>query len=181
MTTESPMTGAVRTDSGMFMLWNPARFQQVVDYPTWERELLEDTDIERHIAARSLVPIGIGVGGSFGFTARAGSASAPATLDERELQYLVVSSEPYGLDSDGRAWLTGIEEVSHDPVNGLTVEIPAGTWSVVVNLIDWQAEPGSTSSDGVPTPTALPDFVVLLNRADQAGPFRQAVATFDQP
>ena len=163
------------------MLWNPVRFQQIVDYPTWERELLEDSDIERHVAARSLVPVGIGADGSFGFEVRVGSTGAPAVLDDRERQYLVVASEPYGLDSDGQVWLTGIEEVSKEPRNGLVTTLPPGTWSVVVHLLDWGAEPGSTASDGLPVPTALPDFLVLVNPTDRAGHFRQAVPTFEQP
>ena len=33
------------TDSGMVAVWQPDQFHGIVDYDTWERELLEDADI----------------------------------------------------------------------------------------------------------------------------------------
>ena len=41
------------TDAGMFGLWAPAAFGDIVDYDTWESELLEDEDIVRHIVGET--------------------------------------------------------------------------------------------------------------------------------
>jgi hypothetical protein len=40
----------------MLVLWDSQRFEAVVDYDTWEDELLEGEDIVRHIQAGALVP-----------------------------------------------------------------------------------------------------------------------------
>jgi hypothetical protein len=51
-----------------------------------------------------------------------------------------------------------------------------------VNLIEWDAEPGAATSEGLPTATALPDFVVLVNPDEGiVRSYRTSVETFDQP
>ena len=52
--TESSVTA--RTDPGVLALWNPARFAAITSYQTWEHALLDDQDIERHVAAGDLAP-----------------------------------------------------------------------------------------------------------------------------
>ncbi|MGO8827556.1 MAG: hypothetical protein ACLQU9_20280 [Acidimicrobiales bacterium] len=172
-------TGAVRTDAGMFVLWNPARFEGVVDYDTWERELLDDSDIERHVAAGELVPVNIRADGTFGFEVRVGSVESPATYEDREAQCLVATSDPYLFESEGTGRLSGIEDVTgRSGSPGITVEIPKGTWSVTVYLLEWQREPGALDASGNPAPTALPDFLLVVNRATDQSGFRTSSATF---
>src|SRR5258708_3311363 len=65
------LTGALQTDSGMCVLWDRGHFVGVRDYPSWETELLEDVDIERHIVSGHLVPINIGSDGVFVVAVRA--------------------------------------------------------------------------------------------------------------
>jgi hypothetical protein len=89
------VTGVMATDAGMFGLWSPASFVDIVDYDTWESELLEDDDIKRHITAGAFVPVNIGSDGAFQVFARVGSASTTASLTQRERQYALVSSKPY--------------------------------------------------------------------------------------
>jgi hypothetical protein len=174
--------GVVHTDAGMCVLWNPSRFRQVVDYDTWEPELLENVDIARHVAAGSVVPIGIRADGIFAVLVRCGSVGTPAVLNKREQSYVVVTSDPYLFESDGRAHLTGIEHVvTPASERGVTIEVPKGRWSAVVHLIDWQAEPGSMQKDGQPSETALPDFVVVLNPTDESRHYRLDIQTFDRP
>ncbi|MFD8597361.1 hypothetical protein ACFV1L_20390 [Kitasatospora sp. NPDC059646] len=43
----------------MLALWTPAAFSGVVDYDSWEPELLEDEDRLRHVRAGALVPIDV--------------------------------------------------------------------------------------------------------------------------
>jgi len=49
----------------MCALWRPARFGDVTDYDRWERELLDDADLSRHVRAGSVAPINIGSDGTF--------------------------------------------------------------------------------------------------------------------
>ena len=50
---------AYATDSGMYAIWEPTAFSGVHDYATWEEQLLNDPDIERHIGAGHFVPINV--------------------------------------------------------------------------------------------------------------------------
>lgn len=174
-------TGVMATDAGMFGLWSPASFSDVVDYDTWELQLLEDEDIVRHIVAGAYVPVNIGGDGAFQVVARIGSIDCPASLTERERQYLLVSSEPYLFITTGRAVISGIEHVEAEPDQGLHISLPAGRWSVTISLIEWVAEPGQKDDAGFPAPTPLPDFTLLINpEPGTTGKFRTRVETFDR-
>ncbi|MFJ8212100.1 hypothetical protein [Streptomyces sp. NPDC096033] len=178
---ECPAT--VATDAGMLVLWDPQRFEAVVDYDTWEDELLEDEDIVRHIQAGALVPLNVGGDGAFGVLVRSGTVVEPALLTERETAHRLVASQPYLFVSRGRALVGGIEDVSGHASDGvLEHPVPEGRCAVVVHLIDWQAEAGSQDKEGRPVPGALPDFVVLINPAQPGqGSFRSEVNTFEAP
>ncbi|MGE7386471.1 hypothetical protein ACQKM2_13445 [Streptomyces sp. NPDC004126] len=178
---EAPAT--VATDAGMLVLWDPRRFEAVVDDDTWEDELLEDEDIVRHIEAGALVPLNVGGDGAFRVLVRSGTAAAPAGLTERETAHQLVASQPYLFVCHGRALLGGIEDVSGDASDGVIEHpVPEGRCAVVVHLIDWQAEPGSQDGAGRPVPGALPDFAVLINPARPGREtFRTAVRTFEAP
>ncbi|MDX2563276.1 hypothetical protein PV371_26960 [Streptomyces sp. TX20-6-3] len=174
---------AVATDAGMLVLWDPERFEAVVDDDSWEDELLEDEDIVRHIQAGALVPLNVGGDGVFGVLVRSGTSAAPAGLTEREAAHQLVTAQPYLFVSRGRALVGGIEDVRGDASDGV-VEHPVseGRHAVVVHLIDWSAEAGSQDDAGRPVPGALPDFVVLINPAQPGwGAFRTAVQTFEAP
>jgi hypothetical protein len=125
----------------LFGLWSPPPFRSIVDYDSWETELLEDKDILRHIAAGVFVPITIGGDGAFQFLARVGSPSAPAELTDRGRAFRVVTSAPYLFIANDGAVVTGIEHVGADTKPGLHVPMAPGRWQVTVSLIDWTAEP----------------------------------------
>ncbi|WP_433668374.1 hypothetical protein ACQP06_31140 [Nocardia sp. CA-136227] len=171
------------TGSGMLALWDPAAFTHVVDYDSWEVELLDDEPVVEHIRAGRLVPLNILSDGRFGVLVRQGAAGE---LTERERQYAQNSSEPYLFVSTGVANISGIEEVGSFDEEESTVadmkpteiDLPAGSYAVTVHLLDWEAEPGATDDKGDATPTALPDFVVLIAPAD-GGSFRADIETFD--
>ena len=173
--------GLVQTAEGMFVLWNPSRFQNLVDYDSWEQELLEDSDIERHIVAGEVVPINIRADGAFGFEVRVGS-EGPATLTDREARYLLAKSDPYRFKSEGIGRLSGIEDVMNAPgLPGLTVVIPSGSWSVTVHLLEWQGEAGAADDGGKPAASALPDFLLTVNGATDGANSRTSSKTFSQP
>jgi hypothetical protein len=97
MTTANDITEigfTARTDAGMFALWNPSRFPEIVDYEAWEDALLDDDDIAQHIGAGELVPINIGGDGAFKFLIRTAASDQPPSLTDRENQHKLVSSQP---------------------------------------------------------------------------------------
>jgi hypothetical protein len=172
------MAVTAATDAGLFALWNPARFSQVMDYNSWEASLGEDAHIAGHAGAGDLVPIGFNSDGAFGFVVRADSAK-PTALTEREKTYLIASSKPYLFCSEGIAHLSGIEYVSAAPPPATApIRLPAGRYGVTVHLLDWAAEPGARDATGKPAQDVLPDVVVLVSPAADDGRFRTAVSTF---
>ncbi len=170
--------GLYPTGAGMHCLWNPAAFAAVNDYDSWAKELEQDKDIERHIRAGAFVPLNIGSDGAMEIEIRVGTPEAPATLNERETQYLIVASQPYLLRSTGAIGVSGIEEVSY-PVSRRagSVSLPNGDYAVTAHLIAWDEEPGMQTDDG-PAPGALPDYLVLINPAKPGTEFRTAIGTF---
>lgn len=173
------LRGTYPTDSGMHGLWRPSAFAAVHDYDSWERELFEDEDIARHIAAGALVPINIGSDGVFEIEVRFGTAAAPAQLSEREAAYLTFSSDPYRFVSDGEMCVSGVEYVTFVPDAYVgRLPLPAGEYSVVVHLIAWDQEPGMVGADGSPSADALPDYVVLIGAPDGDSRYRTDLRTF---
>ncbi|WP_436533938.1 hypothetical protein [Actinoplanes sp. HUAS TT8] len=170
----------VVTAAGMFGLWSPPAFRGVVDYGTWEAELLEDEDISRHIRDGVFVPINLHSDGAFTFLVRIGSEALPAELTDREREYLVVSSAPYLFVATDGAILSGIEHAGAVAGPHLHVPLPAGRWEVGVFLLDWTAEPGMQNSHGDPLPGSLPDFTLLVNAERAGAGYRTAVDTFDR-
>lgn len=170
----------VATGAGMFGLWSPPSFRGVVDYGTWEAELLEDEDIGRHIRAGAFVPVNIHSDGAFQFLIRIGSVTLPAELTAREREFLVVSSEQYLFCAVDGAILSGIEHAGAKAGPHLPIPLPPGRWRVGIFLIDWTAEPGMQDGRGDPLPGSLPDFTFLINPEDGVTVYRTAVETFDR-
>lgn len=173
--------GVYPTDSGMHCLWDQSAFASVNDYDSWASELLEDTDIARHIAAGHYVPISIGSDGAMEIEVRLGTPDSPAALMDRESKYLVVKSDPYRLHSTGAAGVCGIEYVAMPPSSDVgSIALQPGDYAVTVHLIAWDEEPGMQTDDG-PAPGALSDYVVLINPATPGTQFRTSIETFDRP
>jgi hypothetical protein len=169
---------AVRTESGMLAMWDAEPFADVVDYETWEDELCLDDDIQRHVRAGALVPININSDGAFEVLVRYGTSPE---LTDRETEHLVVTSDPYLLVSSGAVRLSGVEHVGwvEDVVE---LAVGEGEHEVVLHIIDWAAEAGSTTENGDPSPHALPDFVALVSPATESdGPYRDEIVTFPPP
>lgn len=168
----------VKTASGMLALWDAEPFAGIVDYDSWEAALCLDEDIEEHVRAGDLVPINIESDGAFEVLVRYGNEPV---LTEREIEHLVVSSEPYLLVSSGEVRLSGVEDIGW-VADVVALAIGEGEYEVVLHIIDWHAEPGSTTEDGKPAPHALPDFVALVCAASEVGgPYRTELTTFPPP
>lgn len=170
-----------RTDAGMLALWNPARFAAITSDHAWEDALLQDQDLARHVQSGDLAPVNIGGDGAFAFTVRIGPPKDVA-LTGREQRYLLASSQPYRYQSAGVACLSGIEDISPDPGPAVnTLAVPAGQCAVTIYLIDWAAEPGAKDHHGRATPTALPDFVILICPSPEETRYRTKLQTFNHP
>ena len=155
------------TGSAMFGVWDRGHFPRVVDYESWEAELLDDADIERHIDVGHFVPITIYSDGAFEFEVRVGIVAEHCSLDQRERRYVIASSEPYLFRSAGELNVSAslfVDAAPEGPIGRL--EILAGDYDVTVHQIEWRKEPGATDEQGKPSPEALADFVVLVNRSD---------------
>ena len=182
----SPSVGGLRgayvTDAGMLALWIPTAFQGVTDYDTWERELLDNDDIQRHIRLGAFVPININSDGCFEVEVRVGAVGNRSVINERERKFLFVTSEPYLLRSQSKVCLSGIEHVEREPSQQVgRLDLPPGDYSAVIHMIGWDEEPGSRTDDGKPTANALPYFLVILNPVVSETTFRTKVDTFDRP
>jgi len=153
-------------------------FAAVTDYDSWARELLEDRDIGRHIAAGHLVPLNIGSDGPMEVEVRVGTAAAPAALSSRETQYLIVASKPYRLVSTGRVGVCGIESIANPPESETgQLALAPGEYAAVVHLMAWDEEPGMQTDNG-PAPGALPDYVVLVNPSQPGAEYRTELKSF---
>jgi hypothetical protein len=172
---------ALRTDAGMFGVWQPESFEAVTSLDGWHEAVSEDAAIVTHIQNGAFVPINIGADGAFQFTVRV-LEGAGTSLNEREGRYVAVSSDPYLLISQGSVLLGPLEAVgSFAGIETLRVPVASGRHLVVVHLIDWNAEPGSMTPDGEPGPNALPDFIVELRPDDGRSAPRVKIETFDDP
>jgi len=167
------------TDVGMLCLWNCSTYKHITDYDTWEPEFVEDEDIIRNIKKGTYVPINIRSDGVYGAEVKFGGN---ATLNERERTYLIASSQPYLIKTDGRIALSGMEHVGSDLTDDIRVfDVEPGEYAVSIHLIDWGKEPGSTGPDGEPSANALPDFVVIVQPRDETiSVIRQEVETFNR-
>lgn len=173
--------GVYATGSGMHCLWDRSAFESVSDYDSWERELLQDKDIARHVASGAFVPLNIGSDGAMAIEVRLGTTDAPACLSERESTYLIVGSDPFLLRTSGAIGVGGIESVEGAPRDGVgTIQLPPGDYAATVHLIAWDEEPGMQTDDG-PAAEALSDYVVLLNQAGPSTNYRQSIETFERP
>lgn len=167
-----------KTASGMLALWDAEPFVGIVDYDSWEAALCLDEDISEHVRVGDLVPINIESGGAYEVLVRYGNEPV---LTGREIDHLVVTSEPYLLVSSGDVRLSGIEGVGWAD-DAVELALGEGEYEVVLHIIDWHAEPGSTTDDGKPAPHALPDFVALVSPASEVGgPYRTELLTFTPP
>jgi hypothetical protein len=171
----------VVTNAGLCGLWQPERFLHITGLDAFEDEVADDSALERHIRAGAFVPINVGGDGAFQVELR--GVESPGNLNSREQAYLLVSSEPYLLISEGSLELGGLEAVgSYSGAEKIQVPLDAGRYSVVVHLIDWEAEPGGRDERGDPSASALPDFIVeIFEERPGELKYRSKVETFERP
>jgi len=166
----------VATDAGMLALWRGSAFADIDGYEAWEERVNER--LAEAIHSGELVPVGIQGDGAFGVRV----AVAPDKATEREARYALVTSEPYLLVADGGPiFLSGIEAVGDAQSSPVTRSLAQGRYSVRASIVAWDEEPGGRGPDGLPTPNALPDFLVVVAPSDGSEVFRTTEITFDPP
>jgi len=134
-------------------------YKIINDYDVWCDFFDENANIVEQIKNKNFVPINLNTDGVFGF-----EVLFEENLNEREKKYLLVSSKPYIIESSGILKISGIEFIENQikDNNCISLAIPKGTYSVVINLIDWKAEPNMVNEKGFPTDNALPDFIIEI-------------------
>ncbi|XVV10936.1 hypothetical protein ACQP2X_39780 [Actinoplanes sp. CA-131856] len=164
----------------MFALWQPEYFDGRAGVDQWDSLFTDDTAIADFVAEGVFVPINLGIDGGFQFVVKVGQGES--LISERESEYIAVSSEPYRFVSHGNGVLSRLELVGtrSDP-EVHAIPLASGQYAVIVHLLDWEAEPGSSNEDGSPVPNALPDFIVELHPDRGVSKFRTKVETFDRP
>lgn len=166
----------VATNAGMLALWRTSAFADVDGHDAWEARV--NDRLGDAIRRGELVPVGIQADGAFGVRV----VVEPDGPSERELRYAVLTSEPYLLVADGsEVCMGGLEHVGDRTASPLTISLPEGRYSVRAMLVAWDEEPDAIGPDGLPTPDALPDFLVMVGRAGGHEAFRVARHTFDPP
>lgn len=166
----------VATGAGMLALWRGSAFADVDGYDAWEARVNER--LPEAIQSGELVPIGIRGDGAFGVRV----AVAPDAATEREARYTVVTSEPYLLVAEGGpVFLSGLEAVGDGSSSPITLSLPEGRYAVRATIVGWDLEPGAQTSDGLPSPNALADFLVSIAPSDGSEIFRSSEITFDPP
>jgi hypothetical protein len=178
---ELHISALVATSAGLCGLWQPQRFDHITELDMWEDEVADDAALAGHISAGAFVPINVGGDGAFQVELR--GVEGPGRLTSRERTYLLVSSEPYLLVSEGSLELGGLEAVGgYSGADKIQVPLDAGRYSVIVHLIEWEAEPGSRDESGKPSASALPDFIVEIFEEPPGGLiYRSKVETFERP
>ena len=152
-------TQCLATGSGMWGLWDYESYKMIVDYDKWEPLFCEDEDIEKQIAQKAFVPVYTHEDGCRQFTVKIDGA-----LSDREQKYVCAQSGKYLFYSNGRAVVSGIDNIAADvrKEEGIIFDLPKGFYVVSVFLIDWGEEPGAYLEDGSISPNAISDFVVIL-------------------
>ena len=167
----------ISTMSGMWALWDYEEYKNISSVEEWEKSFLEDSDIEKQIDISKIVPININSDGCFKFRIKINEA-----LNERENKYVLAKSNEYLFKSSGTAILSGIENIAKNISDDecLKAILPNGTLSVVIYLIEWDAEPKMQLKNGNPAPNALPDFIVSINTTtDISKEYRKSIETFE--
>lgn len=168
---------AIATNSGLWGLWDYYQYKNVNSYDEWEKLFCEDKDILKQIDISKFVPININSDGCFQFRIKLNEP-----LDERESRYILVKSDEYLLNTDGTVILSGIENIDCAVRDNecIRFNLNKGYYSIVIHLIEWDAEPNMKLEDGTPSHNALPDFIVSIQPTNNINKsYRKELDTFN--
>lgn len=173
---DTSLRAVLPTDAGLHMVWTPSAFAHICDYDAWEKELLEDSSLERHIAAGRLVPLNLHSDGAPAIELRVETGSPDTPLPASEQAWVRATSEPYLLVSEGVVNVSGIEYMGGSADGAIrSIALPAGRWLARVSYLE--APDAARSTDQLYPPDLL---VRLWPEPLQPGTYRQSVETFDE-
>lgn len=155
------MNKTLFTHCGMWALWDYNHFKHINSIEEFENTFRNEEDVENQVKSNRFVPIYVHSNGEFQFRVKVNEK-----LDKREKKYTTVSSKPYLFETDGKAYVSGIELIDNLIFDNEVIELDLekGLYEVVINLIEWDREKGMRLEDGSSHPDALPDFVIEINR-----------------
>jgi len=164
----------------MYVLWPRQPPRAWRDFAAWQRDPAANSELRWLVRNGGAVPIHAHVTGAFAFLVRVQTRITPAQLSPREDECRALISEPYRLITDGRLYLSGVEQLHTEaPQESLVLDIAPGAYAVTVHLIDVDKDPQARTTDGRLRPDALPDFVLTVRPAADEDEFRSQLGTFD--
>ena len=150
---------ALYTNKSMWSLWDHNQYKNIKSRYESEDFFKEEKDVVKQIELSKFVPIYINSDGEFQFRVK-----IDEDLSERESKYVIATSKPYLFKTEGKAYLSGIEFIEDEVLETEVIELNLknSSYEVVVNIIEWDQEPGMRLPDGSAAENALPDFIVVL-------------------
>lgn len=154
------MNKTLFTHRGMWALWDYNNFKHIESIEDFENTFRNEEDVINQVKSNKFVPIYVYSNGEFQFKVKVNEK-----LDKREKKYITASSKPYLFETDGKAYVSGIELIDSLIFDNEVIELnlEKGSYEVVVNLVEWDREPGMRLNDGSAHKDALPDFIIELN------------------
>lgn len=164
------------THRGMWTLWDYEYFKDITTIEEFENTFTDEEDVVKHIEKAKFVPIFVHSNGEFHFRVK-----IDEKLDKREKKYISATSDTYLFETDGKAYLSGIEFIDNLVIDNEVIELSLdkGMYEVTINLVEWDKEPGMRLEDGSASEDALPDFIVEIKSIDnKKKKYRTKIDTF---
>jgi hypothetical protein len=158
------MNKTLFTHRGMWALWDYNHFKHINSIEEFENTFRNEEDVEKYVKDKKFVPIYVHTNGEFQFRVKINEK-----LDKREKKFITATSKTYLFETEGKAYVSGIELIDNLVFDNEVIELnlEKGSYEVVVNLVEWDREKGMRLEDGSAHPDALPDFIIEINKVDE--------------
>lgn len=158
------MDKSLFTHRGMWALWDYDHFKDITTIEEFENTFNSEEDVVKQVKLGKFVPIYVHANGEFQFRVKINEK-----LSAREKKYISATSKAYLFETDGQCYLSGIELIDNIVLENEVMEfnLDKGMYEVVVNLVEWDREPGMRLEDGSSAPDALPDFIIEIKAVDK--------------
>ena len=96
------------THRGMWSVWDYNTFKYITSIEEFENTFKDEEDVENHVKSGKFVPIYVHSNGEFQFRVKVNEK-----LDKREKKYITAISKTYLFETDGKAYVSGIELIDN--------------------------------------------------------------------
>lgn len=153
------MDKSLFTHRGMWALWDYEHFKNITTIEEFENTFNSEEDVENQVKLGKFVPVYVHANGEFQFRVKINEK-----LTQREKKYISATSKTYLFETDGKCYLSGIELIDNIVLENEVMEfnLDKGVYEVIVNLVEWDREPGMRLDDGSSAQNALPDFIIEI-------------------